>query len=151
MPRAPPGMRPGRPPRRDADVRRPLWPPVAITLPDNLLGERVPVRFATGNAPVRGNPKGPVEVLYFTNLRCSETRMIVKGLLASHGEHSQAGGQGGARWALGPNERSFLRRAALLRPQPGQVLGVPRRHAGAGRRESDQARVEETATRSAWT
>ena len=63
------------------------WPPVAITLPDNVLGDRVPVRFATGNAPVRGNPRGPVEVLYFTNLNAFEGRAIAKGLLSTHAGH----------------------------------------------------------------
>jgi hypothetical protein len=35
--------------------------------------------------PCAGNPRGPVEVLYFTNLNAPEGRMIAKGLLASHG------------------------------------------------------------------
>jgi protein-disulfide isomerase len=64
-----------------------FWPPPAITLPDALLGDRVHGSFATGNAPVRGNIKGPVEVLYFTPLGAAKGRGLVQGLLASYGEH----------------------------------------------------------------
>ena len=70
------------------------WPPVAITLPDNLLGDRVPVRFATGNAPMRGNPRGPVEVLYFTNLNAPEGRDDRQGPAVHARQPGQAGGEG---------------------------------------------------------
>ncbi len=83
-PPAPPApSKPTFDPKRPPVMMMP-WPPVAITLPDNVLGDRVPVRFATANAPVRGNPRGPVEVLYFTNLNAFEGRAIAKGLLSTH-------------------------------------------------------------------
>jgi predicted DsbA family dithiol-disulfide isomerase len=87
----PPPAKPAREPLPPLAQRAPMfvpsWPPVAITLPDNLLGDRVSVRFATGNAPVRGNPRGPVEVLYFTNLNAFEGQAIAKGLLSTHASH----------------------------------------------------------------
>jgi protein-disulfide isomerase len=79
-------MRPGGPRPPMAVRRSPFWPPLAMTLPDAVLGERVPGRFATGDAPVRGNPRAPVEVLYFTNLASTEPRLLIEGLLSTDAE-----------------------------------------------------------------
>jgi RNA polymerase sigma factor (sigma-70 family) len=62
------------------------WPPPAIALPDKLLGDRIVGRFATAKAPLRGNPKARVEVLYFTALGMVQARVIEEGLLASYGK-----------------------------------------------------------------
>ncbi|HEY0708926.1 MAG TPA: DsbA family protein, partial [Polyangia bacterium] len=56
-------------------------------LPDELLGDRISVRFPIAHAPMRGNPKGPVEVLYFSSLGRQQARMTAEGLLSTYGQH----------------------------------------------------------------
>jgi predicted DsbA family dithiol-disulfide isomerase len=62
------------------------WPPVPVTLPDHMLGPRIKGHFALGNAPVRGNPKAAVEVVYITPLAKLQGRQTLDGLLATYGE-----------------------------------------------------------------
>jgi RNA polymerase sigma factor (sigma-70 family) len=91
----PPPAAPAQPPGGLVAGARPVkvntfWPPPALTLPDALLGPRLPVRFATARAPMRGAARAPVEVLYFTSLGCPDcarASLVLKGLLASYGEH----------------------------------------------------------------
>jgi RNA polymerase sigma factor (sigma-70 family) len=52
------------------DAPRPLldWPPPRLTIPDELLGERLAIALPTGDAPATGSARAPVEVLYiFSN------------------------------------------------------------------------------------
>jgi hypothetical protein len=61
-----------------------------MPLPDALLGERLNIPFVTAKAPMRGNPKGPVEILYFTAVGCSyecdKAASVLAGLLTTYGE-----------------------------------------------------------------
>src|SRR6185436_9399179 len=66
----------------------PFWPPPKVALPDALLGERLAGAVPIGNAPMRGSPKAPVEVLYFTSLTCGDCQraaQVMHGLLDTYG------------------------------------------------------------------
>jgi protein-disulfide isomerase len=82
--------RPAGPPSGPRAMPSPYWPPPAVTLPDAMLGERLGVPFSIARAPMRGNPKGPVEILYFTAVGCSyecdKAASVLAGLLATYGE-----------------------------------------------------------------
>jgi protein-disulfide isomerase len=100
----------------------PLWPPPAVNLPEAMLGERVSVRFPTARAPLRGNPKAPVEVLYFTALscgKCQQARYVLEGLLGTYGEQvrvlAQVVPQGG-----GGDDRPLVAEAALAAHAQGK-------------------------------
>jgi RNA polymerase sigma factor (sigma-70 family) len=86
-PPAAPAPVPGKPMLR-GPIISPVWPPAQVTLPDALLGDRLNMHVAIGNAPMRGTAKAPVEVLYFTTLicgRCAPAAQVADGLLATYG------------------------------------------------------------------
>jgi RNA polymerase sigma factor (sigma-70 family) len=81
-PAPPPG-----PPR--FDPFRGSWPPPRLALPDEVLGDRLRVPFAIGDAPTLGPASAPVEVLYLVDLgcpMCGRGTSIVGGLHQSYGD-----------------------------------------------------------------
>jgi RNA polymerase sigma factor (sigma-70 family) len=90
----------------------PLLAVPAVILPDDQLGAPVRIRFATANAPVRGNPNGPIEILYFTPLAIKENRAVVAGLLASYGDHIKVVAKVTVRLASATDDSTLLAEAA---------------------------------------
>jgi RNA polymerase sigma factor (sigma-70 family) len=90
-PLAPMGLPPpGKPGVVRGPMVSPFWPPPKVVLPDALLGDRLAGAVPIGNAPMRGSPKAPVEVLYFTSLTCGDCQraaQVMQGLLATYGPY----------------------------------------------------------------
>jgi RNA polymerase sigma factor (sigma-70 family) len=80
----------GKPGLPRGPIMSPFWPPPRVALPDALLGDRLAAPVTIGNAPMKGQAKAPVEVLYFTTLSGGESTraaQIADGLLATYGQH----------------------------------------------------------------
>jgi RNA polymerase sigma factor (sigma-70 family) len=86
-PAAPPALaRGGR--RIDVDPR--IWPPPRRALSDHLLGPTTRLPIPTGDAPVLGAPRAPVEVLYLNDYACQgcgKGKVLVDGLHRTYGQH----------------------------------------------------------------
>lgn len=87
---APPPAGPVPPiPGMPMDPWKNVWPPPRVSLPDEVLGDRVPVPFLLADAPMRGPSRAPVDVLYLVDLSAmgaATGRAIVEGLRSGYGD-----------------------------------------------------------------
>jgi RNA polymerase sigma factor (sigma-70 family) len=121
----------------------PFWPPPRVTLPDALLGERIRIPFVIGNAPVRGNPKAQVEILYFTSLACPEclnARFVLEGLLSAYGSQVRVVAKMAPRWST---ESTLAAEAGLAAHAQGKFWDFHDAASGGGL--FDMAKLEQKA------